>query len=161
MRTACASLVVVVTCSVGSTLSAQEAARPQCREWQECRRQALEAAAQQDFQRFHDLAWRAMQAAPPRTAEVMLMLARAQALSGRPHDALVMIQRLVEMGVAVDVGADEFRRTRELPAWPEVAARVSAMPRSQDASSTSVELAAPTRPRSPAPTARPTDAAAV
>jgi len=55
----------------------------------------------------------------------MYLLARAQALSGRPHDALIMLQRLAEMGVPADVAAnDEFAATRQLPEWPEVAARI-------------------------------------
>ena len=50
----------------------------------------------------------------------MYLLARAQALSGRPHDALVMLQRLAEMGVPSDGDTNEdFSRTRQLPGWPE------------------------------------------
>ena len=55
----------------------------------------------------------------------MLLLARAQALSGRPHDALVMIQRLAEMGVPSDADTNQdFNRTRQLPGWPEVSALI-------------------------------------
>jgi hypothetical protein len=55
----------------------------------------------------------------------MYLLARAQALSGRPHDALVMLQRLAEMGVPSDGETNEdFSRTRQLPGWPEVSARI-------------------------------------
>jgi hypothetical protein len=58
----------------------------------------------------------------------MLLLARAQSLSGRPHDALVMLQRLAEMGVGSDAAtSDDFRRTRELPGWPEVHARLEGL----------------------------------
>lgn len=94
-----------------------------CRDWRDCREQALAARTRKDYELFHDLAWRTMQTAPPKNADVMLLLARAQALSGRPHDALVMIQRLADMGVGVDVSSDDFARTRELPGWPDVAMR--------------------------------------
>ena len=52
----------------------------------------------------------------------MYLLARAQVLSGRTHDALVMLQRLAEMGVVTDAVSDpDFGPARELPGWPEVA----------------------------------------
>lgn len=98
-----------------------------CREWQECRDQAQAAAADRDFERFHDLAWRAVQKGPKNDPGLLTMLARAQSLSGRPHDALVMLQRLAAMGVATDAGeSDDFRRVRALPAWKEWQARESA-----------------------------------
>ena len=34
--------------------------RADCKEWHECRQLALEAAERQDYERFHDLAWRTM-----------------------------------------------------------------------------------------------------
>src|SRR6266849_8136871 len=70
-----------------------------CTEWRDCRQLALAAADRGEYETFHDLAWRAVQTGPPKDPALMLLLARAQALSGRPHDALVMIQRLAEMGV--------------------------------------------------------------
>ena len=62
----------------------------ECQDWQECRRLALDAEARHDYERFHDLAWRTVQMGPPRNPELMYLLARAQSLSRRPHDALVM-----------------------------------------------------------------------
>ena len=51
----------------------------------------------------------------------MYLLARAQSLSGRPGDALVMLRRLAQMGVATDANtSDDFRRVRDLPGWAEV-----------------------------------------
>jgi hypothetical protein len=98
---------------------------PECSGWQECRAMALAAADRGEFDTFHNLAWRAMQTGPPRDPSLMLMLARAQALSGRPHDALVMLDRLAQMGVPSDADTNEdFARTRQLPEWPEVAARI-------------------------------------
>jgi hypothetical protein len=96
-----------------------------CTEWRDCRQQALAAADRGEFETFHDLAWRAVQTGPPRDAALMYLLARAQALSGRPHDALVMLRRLAEMGVPSDANTNEdFSRTRQLPEWPEVSARI-------------------------------------
>jgi hypothetical protein len=96
-----------------------------CSEWRECRQLALAAADRGEYERFHDLAWRALQLGPARDSALMSLLARAQALSGRPHDAMIMIDRLAEMGVAVDADTnDDFARTRQLPGWPEVMAHI-------------------------------------
>ena len=95
----------------------------------ECRQLALDAAERQDYNAFHDLAWRALQPGPKNDPSLMLMLARAQSLSGRPHDALVMLQRLVAMGVATDAATnDDFRFVRALPAWADFEAKVSGNP---------------------------------
>src|SRR4249920_2820794 len=105
--------------------AAQSDRGPECSAWQECRAMALAAADRGEFETFHNLAWRAMQTGPARDPSLMLMLARAQALSGRPHDALVMLDRLAQMGVPSDADTnDDFARTRQLPDWPEVAARI-------------------------------------
>ena len=59
----------------------------------------------------------------------MRMLARAQSLSGRPLDALVMLERLLALGVTTDAATnDDFRRVRALPAWPEFEQRSAASP---------------------------------
>lgn len=100
--------------------ASQEAAPPRadCRAWQECRQLAAEAEARKDYEAFHDLAWRAMQTGPKNDPQLMYMLARAQSLSGRPGDALVMLQRLSDMGVANDADShDDFQRVRALPGW--------------------------------------------
>src|SRR5258706_8770383 len=99
---------------------------PGCRDSQECRQLALDAASRGEYETFHDLAWRAVQTGPRNDAALMYLLARAQVLSGRAHDALVMLQRLAEMGVATDAATDaDFKPTRELPGWPEVAAAIA------------------------------------
>jgi len=99
-----------------------------CTEWHDCRQLALAAAARGDYEAFHDLAWRTVQTGPPKDPALMYLLARAQALSGRPHDALVMLQRLAEMGVPSDADTNEdFSRTRQLPGWPEVSARIDGL----------------------------------
>jgi hypothetical protein len=96
-----------------------------CTEWHDCRQLALAAANRREYEAFHDLAWRTVQTGPPKDPALMYLLARAQALSGRPHDALVMLDRLAEMGVASDAAtSDDFSRTRQLPGWPEVSARI-------------------------------------
>jgi hypothetical protein len=92
-----------------------------------CRQAALDAAEAKDFEAFHDLAWRAAQKGRPNDPELMLLLARAQSLSGRPGDALVMLRRLAERGVAPDIAENEdFRRVRALAGWPELAALIEA-----------------------------------
>jgi hypothetical protein len=97
-----------------------------CREWQDCREAALTAAQRGEYERFHDLAWRAVQKGPKNDPALMTMLARAQSLSGRPHDALVMLQRLAVLGVATDAAeSEDFRRVRALPAWADFQARIA------------------------------------
>ena len=96
-----------------------------CTEWRDCRQLALAAADRGDYETFHDLAWRAVQTGPPKDPTLMYLLARAQALSGRAHDALIMLQRLAEMGVPSDAATNhDFVRTRQLPGWPEVSASI-------------------------------------
>ena len=96
-----------------------------CQDWRECRQQALDAAGRRDYERFHDLAWRTVQKGPPRDPELMYLLARAQSLSGRPHDALVMIGRLAEAGFMTTAATSpDFERIRTLPDWPAVRSRV-------------------------------------
>ena len=88
-----------------------------------CRQAALEAAGRGDFETFHDLAWRAAQKGRPNDPELMYLLARAQSLSGRPGDALVMLRRLAQMGVRTDARENtDFERVRGLAAWPELEA---------------------------------------
>jgi hypothetical protein len=97
-----------------------------CHEWHECRQLALDAFARGDYERFHDLAWRTVQTGSVRDPDLMYMLARAQSLSGRPHDALVMLGRLAEMGVWSDAATnDEFRAVRMLRDWPQLEALIA------------------------------------
>ena len=94
----------------------------ECGDVTSCRQAALDAQSRSDFELFHDLAWRAVQKGPRNDPELMTLLARAQSLSGRPGDALVMLRRLAQLGASVDLGNDDFQRVRALPAWPELAA---------------------------------------
>ncbi len=90
-----------------------------CREWRQCQQLALEARERGEYERFHDLAWRTVQTGPARDPMLMYLLSRAQSLSGRPHDALVMLNRLADMGVPTDAATnDDFRAVRTLPDWP-------------------------------------------
>jgi hypothetical protein len=99
-----------------------------CSDVRECRQQALDAATAGDYERFHDLAWRAVQKGKPNDPELMYVLARAQSLSGRPGDALVMLQRLTQMGVATDAATnDDFRRVRALKDWPDLQTKIAAL----------------------------------
>lgn len=117
--------------SAGPAFQARAPAGPQnpCDAWQDCREKALAAAAREDFELFHDLAWRALQKGPKNEAALMMLLARAQSLSGRPHDALVMLQRLAALGVVTDAAdSEDFRRVRVLPGWADLQARIAGSP---------------------------------
>lgn len=81
----------------------------------------------------------------------MYLLARAQSLSGRPGDALVMLRRLAQMGVATDAKTnDDFRRVRELSGWPEVEASMSGASASTRLSAPPAASAGSTPPANPA-----------
>src|SRR5215470_14794961 len=83
---------------------------PTCHEWRECQRLALDSYARGEYEQFHDLAWRTLQTGPARNPELMYLVARAQSLSGRAHDALIMLGRLADMGFANDAATnDDFR----------------------------------------------------
>ena len=119
-------LFVTLFWLVSFSSSTQPAAQD-CATEDACRAQALIAEAAGDFEHFHDLAWRAVQKGKPNTPELMVMLARAMALSGRPGDAIVMLSRLADLGVKVDASGDEFRVVRTLKEWPDVEARLAAL----------------------------------
>ena len=76
--------VLVLTMLNAQNVSAQQG-RADCGDWRKCHQLALEAAAQRDYETFHDLAWRAVQEGPKEDASLMYVLARAQSLRGRPH----------------------------------------------------------------------------
>jgi hypothetical protein len=127
-------LVAVATAGLASASGLESRAqettappRPECGDWRECQQRALEAAAAGQYETFHDLAWRAVQKGPPRDPSLMHLLARAQSLSGRPHDALVMLLRLAERGIETDAATSEdFAAVRRLPQWAEHAGRFTA-----------------------------------
>ncbi len=133
-----------------------------CADWQECRQRTTEALARGEYEVAHDLAWRAVQKGPKRNNELLYLLARAQCLSGRAHDALIMLDRVADSGVAASAATDEdFRRTRELPGWAAVADKLAG--RSASASSPPGPSASPsaTTPSTPPPAATSTPAAPV
>ncbi|HEY2904872.1 MAG TPA: hypothetical protein VGJ29_03170 [Vicinamibacterales bacterium] len=71
----------------------------------------------------------------------MYLLARAQSLSGRPHDSLVMLRRLAEVGfITAATTDDDFRRVRELRQWTEVEAVIGAVPRTPEVSRPTVAV---------------------
>lgn len=124
-----------------------------CADAAACRADAEAAAARGEFETFHDLAWRAMQKGRPNDPALMLLLARAQALSGRPEDALVMLGRLADLRAAVDLAQPDFDRVRLRPGWPALESRFGVAP---SASSPDAPLApgapapgAPLAPRAP------------
>ena len=119
---ALAGLVLVVSLLAPSAVRAQDVSDvARCQEWQACQARALDAATRGDYETFHDLAWRTVQLGP-RRPDLMLLLARAQSLSGRPDDALVMLRRMAQSGTAPTeaLTSDDFRRVRARPGWAEV-----------------------------------------
>jgi len=104
-------------------------APPTCVDAADCRTAAQAAAGRREFETFHDLAWRAIQKGKPNDPDLMLLLARAQSLSGRPGDALVMLGRIADGGTVPDIAADDdFRTVRLLPGWPALEARLAGRP---------------------------------
>lgn len=109
-----------------------------CADATACRADAQAAAARGDFETFHDLAWRAVQKGRPNDPDLMLLLARAQALSGRFGDALVMLGRIIDLGGITDAATSaDFAVVRLLPAWPDVEAKLTGKPAAPPASSPS------------------------
>jgi len=115
-------LLATLTLGVLAAAAAHAAQPPECTGWQACLALAVKAEAADEQEHFHDLAWRAMQQRGRLDPDVMIVLARAQARSGRPHDSLVMLRRIADLGVAPIEArtSDAFERTRRLPGWPEV-----------------------------------------
>ena len=96
---------------------------------------AVEAQQRQDFETFHDLAWAAYRKGRPNDPELMLLVARAQSLSGRPGDALVMLERIGPSKVPPEVAQDpDFARVRALPRWNEAAEKLNVDPGTPGAS---------------------------
>jgi hypothetical protein len=110
-----------------------------CTSAEQCRALALDAIARQDYERAHDFAWRVVQTSPRRDRDpaAMSLLARAQSLSGRGYDALIMLGRLVDLGVIIDDvdTSDDFRRVRDYPEWPQLLERITALRASVGATS--------------------------
>jgi hypothetical protein len=91
---------------------------PPCGDLTSCRQAALEARERKDYEAFHDLAWITYRKGKPDDPELMLLLARAQSLSGRAGDAIVMLERLAARGAATDVEtSDDFDAVRHHPRW--------------------------------------------
>ena len=117
--------VAILTMAAQSVASSSGAQRPtiDCADWQACRQLALDARARGEYERFHDLAWRTVQTGPANDLALLYLLARAQSLSGRPDDALVMLRRLADRGVVTDALTEkDFDRARQLRGWPELEA---------------------------------------
>jgi hypothetical protein len=115
-----APATVVLLLSIAVVPQAQSAAP--CGSSAECAQMVEAAIAREAFEEAHDLAWRAAQLGRRNDPALMYLLARAQALSGRPTDALVMLRRLAGMNVRpADVEtSDDLRRVRALAEWEAV-----------------------------------------
>jgi hypothetical protein len=122
----CGLGVALLSMAVLADSPAQQV-QAECKGAAECRAFAEQAIAQGEFERAHDLAWRAAQQGPRNEPALMHLLARTQALSYRPDDALVMLRRIAEIGVVPDVSSDDFRSARELPGWAAVEAFIESV----------------------------------
>lgn len=120
VRVATASLLVAWV----SGASGWRAQSPtQCAAWMTCSAEAVAAVQRKEFERFHDLAWRAVQLGPPRHPQLLYLLSRAQSLSGRTGDAIVTLERLALMGVPTNARTEEhFEAARRHPRWPAIEA---------------------------------------
>jgi hypothetical protein len=113
--------VLLLSVAMIAVAAQPSAAQVSCASLQECREMAAAAQQRGDVEAFHDLAWRSVQTGPRNDPALMLLLARAQSVSGRAGDALVMLRRLADRGVDISEAetSDDFRRVRNLPAWAE------------------------------------------
>ncbi len=139
--------------SLGSLVASQ--AEPTCTRSKDCQQLALDAAVREDFEAFHSLAWRAVQTGQPNDADLMFMLARAQALSGRPDDALVMLGRLADRGILHPEveKLDDFSGVRNMTGWSNLLERMHgiASASSHPTPALPTEHSAPVAPRAPSP----------
>jgi hypothetical protein len=120
----------------------QASAAPTCADVADCRAQAESAAARRDFDAFDDLAWRAVQKGRKNDTDLMFLLARAQSLSGHLDDALVMLERIGDLGVRTDADTNpDFAQVRLLARWPEVAAKLGFAPRPPAAGTAAADAA--------------------
>ncbi len=123
-----------------------------CHEPKACTELALEARSRGAYETFHDLAWRAVQTGKPNDPDLMYLLARAQALSGRRRDALVMLRRLAESGAGADAATHEdLRSVRELPEWAYIAGLAARARPTAAASAPPDAVAKPANPVVPPP----------
>lgn len=108
-----------------------------------------------DYEAFHDLAWAAYRKGKNNDAELMLLVARAQSLSGRPGDALVMLERIAALGAATDAATSEdFARVRALPRWAELAERLAGAPPARTPAPSAKPPAPPAKARVPSAKAK-------
>jgi hypothetical protein len=116
-------LIMILATAVRGA-DAQQPSATDCTSSERCRALTLEAIERRDYEGAHDFAWRTIQTSPKRDRDTaaMSLLARAQSLSGRGYDALIMLQRLADAGVIVDDAdtSDDFRRVRDYPEWPQL-----------------------------------------
>ncbi|HXT29916.1 MAG TPA: hypothetical protein VN716_11570 [Vicinamibacterales bacterium] len=113
-----------------------------CADVADCRAQAQAAAARGDYEIFHDLAWRAVQKGPRNDTDLMNLLARAMALSGRYGDALVMLGRVADLGGSTDaVTSPDFALVRQLKEWPALEAKLTGKPAPESAAPPAASVA--------------------
>jgi hypothetical protein len=127
---------------------------PTCTTANECRQLARDAVATQQFERAHDLAWLAYQKGSRTDPDTLVLLARAQSLSGRGDDAFVMLRRLAQAGVVVDdvATSDDFQRVRAHAQWAELLAAFEALKAARSKPSATTDTPVTPAPPAGAPT---------
>ena len=111
-------IVTLIGLILPALLLASQPSRPDCADVAGCRQAALEAVAQQDFERFHDLAW-CQSERPPERSRADAACRTGPGLSGRPGDA-------PDAAAACRDGRGHGRpRERRLPARRPHAARMA------------------------------------
>jgi hypothetical protein len=122
-------LSLVATAPSAGQPPASTASGP-CATWQDCRAAVEASLATESFDIALDAAWRALQLGPRDDPALMFLLARAQARAGRPQDALVMVRRLADRGIATEAATHpDLERMRNLEGWADLqilVARVAA-----------------------------------
>jgi hypothetical protein len=95
---------------------------PECSSAAQCRQLAQDAIATGAFERAHDLAWLAYQRGSRQDPLTLVLLARAQSLSGRSDDAFVMLRRLAEARISVPelTTSEDFARVRNHSGWEQL-----------------------------------------
>lgn len=113
------STALLLLLTTANVVSAEQSPQPPCSKVEECVQIVRDAIAQSEYERAHDVAWRAVQVGPRNDPALMLLLARTQSLVGRPQDAIVMLRRIVGLGFRPEdaLTDSDFERVRSLASW--------------------------------------------
>jgi hypothetical protein len=95
--------------------------------WLQHAQKALEEHRAKNYPAFLERAEKAVRAGPTRHPWLMYALARAYSLNGRAAEASRVLGELADMGLGIDVSADEdFGRLRAAAVWTELSKKIEA-----------------------------------